>query len=389
MKVAYISVGGFSCVDISLLAELQKNADVYYFVPIMGKSLNASAINIGKQYPKTGLFKAEIYPELQRFETMIDLDKMYVLNSCGKHGWSIRNFWVNIKLFLFLIKEEFDIIHLTIYPYYFEFWKFFFRKKIVLTVHDPFQHSSEISKANNIYRKLSFSLFSNFILLNRTQKQEFIDFYHLRHKNIYDSQLSCYDYLHMYSDFKSNIIPTMKYILFFGRITAYKGLAYLLPAMQKIHQSFPDVQLVIAGSGKFPFDISSYQNLDYIKIYNRFISDEEQALFMRNSLFVICPYTDATQSGVVMSAFAFNKVVVATNVGALPEMVVDDRYGIIIPPCSQDAIEEAVCNLLSDDNKLKRMEKNIQEDYSYGENSWKKISKGVLEIYKDILNKRK
>ena len=389
MKVAYISIGVFSCVDISLLSELQKKADVYYFIPIMGKSLNASAINIEKQYHKTGIFKAEIYPELQRFRTMIDLDKTYVLNSCGKYGWSIRNLYVNIKLFFFLIKENFDIIHLTIYPYYFEFWKFFFRKRVVLTVHDPFQHSSEISKANNLYRKLSFSLFSNFVLLNRTQRQSFVDFYHLHQKNIYDSKLSCYDYLRMYSDVKSNIVTTTKYILFFGRITAYKGLAYLLPAMRKIHQSFPDAKLVIAGSGKFSFDISPYQELDYIKIYNRFISDEEQAFLMQNSLFVICPYTDATQSGVVMSAFAFNKAVVATNVGALPEMVVDGKYGIIIPPCDQDAIEEVVCDLLSNENKLKTFERNILEDYSYGENSWKKISEGMFEIYQDVISKKR
>ena len=37
--------------------------------------------------------------------------------------------------------------------------------------------------------------------------------------------------------------------------------------------------------------------------------------------FMVCPYTDATQSGVIMSAFAFNKPVIATDVGGLPEMV--------------------------------------------------------------------
>lgn len=46
---------------------------------------------------------------------------------------------------------------------------------------------------------------------------------------------------------------------------------------------------------------------------------------IRNCEFTVVPYIDATQSGVIMSAYAFNKPCVATNVGGLPEMVIDGK----------------------------------------------------------------
>ena len=77
----------------------------------------------------------------------------------------------------------------------------------------------------------------------------------------------------------------------------------------------------MAGGGKFHFDVSEYEALDYIGIRNRFIPDDEMVALIKNCAFMVCPYTDATQSGVIMSAFAFNKPVIATDVGGLPEMV--------------------------------------------------------------------
>ena len=57
--------------------------------------------------------------------------------------------------------------------------------------------------------------------------------------------------------------------------------------------------------------------------------DELSALIQESS-FVVCPYKDATQSGVVMSAYALKKPVIATRVGGLVEMVEDKKTGLLV-----------------------------------------------------------
>ena len=95
--------------------------------------------------------------------------------------------------------------------------------------------------------------------------------------------------------------------LFFGRIEKYKGLDTLLKAMPLVLNKKKSSKLIIAGSG----DLKPYKKLivpsiiKNLEIHNRFISDSELADFFRRSSFVVLPYKDATQSGVVPVAYSF------------------------------------------------------------------------------------
>lgn len=383
IKILYYSQNSFADVDLSLLSSLQKYADVYYVIPLRKGRLSGTAINIKKQYKKNGIFKASVYPELAHFSRLIDIDKMYVINCCAKSGLSLRHAYVNLLFYNFILKQKFDIIHITMYPCYFEFPIYLFRRKVVLTVHDPFPHSSDISIFNHIYRKIAFGLFSNFVILNKAQKKEFVEYYQLSGKRILESKLSTYTYLHLYD--KGNVACSSEYILFFGRITPYKGLDYLLPAMKIVHESFPDVKLIIAGKGEFSFDFTEYSHLDYVEIRNHFIGSAELTSLIQNSLFVVCPYIDATQSGVVMSAFAFCKPVIATDVGGLPEMVLNNKFGLIVPPKNSELLASSILKLLLNRSFLKDLEHNIHKEYSSGGKSWNNISKDLLDFYSDLI----
>jgi glycosyltransferase involved in cell wall biosynthesis len=176
-----------------------------------------------------------------------------------------------------------------------------------------------------------------------------------------------------------------RYILFAGKISPYKGLDYLLPAMEQVHQRCPDCRLIVAGGGKYHFDISHYQTLDYIDIRNRFIPDEELVTLIKHCAFMVCPYTDATQSGVIMSAFAFNKPVIATNVGGLPEMVIHQQYGLIIKEKNVNAIVESITLLWRQQDVINTYSEHIKQDYDTGELSWKKIAEEIRSKYATII----
>ena len=388
MKIAYIGKIQLSDADLSYLNSAQKLSDITYIMEVTPRFMKGPAYNIGKIYPHSGVFKAtEAYPEFEKYSRIIDVDKFYVVNTCGKF-WQLKAFWTNFLLLLFLIRNKFDVIHLTWPANVYEFIIYMLKRKIILTVHDPFPHTGLDTRIVRLRRKVAFRCVPHFIILNKAQREKFLSFYHLPSSAVIDSRLSCYTYLNMVEQ-DMTTVPEQKYILFAGKISKYKGVEYLLEAMKKVHDTFPDIKLVVAGSGKYHFDISEYAALPYIDIRNRFIPDEELVALMNKTQFMVCPYTDATQSGVIMSSFTFGTPVIATRVGGLPEMLGNGKYGMLVKEKDTDALYLGICSLLSDEEQLADYRKEIAKDYtSDGYLSWKTIAEELRESYLQMASRK-
>ena len=388
MKIAYIGKIQLSDADLSYLNSAQKLSDITYIMEVTPRFMKGPAYNIGKIYPHSGVFKAtEAYPEFEKYSRIIDVDKFYVVNTCGKF-WQLKAFWTNFLLLLFLIRNKFDVIHLTWPANVYEFIIYMLKRKIILTVHDPFPHTGLDTRIVRLRRKVAFRCVPHFIILNKAQREKFLSFYHLPSSAVIDSRLSCYTYLNMVEQ-DMTTVPEQKYILFAGKISKYKGVEYLLEAMKKVHDTFPDIKLVVAGGGKYHFDISEYAALPYIDIRNRFIPDEELVALMNKTQFMVCPYTDATQSGVIMSSFTFGTPVIATRVGGLPEMLGNGKYGMLVKEKDTDALYLGICSLLSDEEQLADYRKEIAKDYtSDGYLSWKTIADELRESYLQMASRK-
>lgn len=388
MKIAYLGKIQLSDADLSYLNAAQKLSDITYIMEVTPRFMKGPAYNIGKIYPHSGVFKAtEAYPEFEKYSRIIDIDKFYVVNTCGKF-WQLKAFWTNFLLLLFLIRNKFDVIHLTWPANVYEFIIYMLKRKIILTVHDPFPHTGLDTRIVRLRRKVAFRCVPHFIILNKAQREKFLSFYHLPSSAVIDSRLSCYTYLNMVEQ-DMTTVPEQKYILFAGKISKYKGVEYLLEAMKKVHDTFPDIKLVVAGGGKYHFDISEYAALPYIDIRNRFIPDEELVALMNKTQFMVCPYTDATQSGVIMSSFTFGTPVIATRVGGLPEMLGNGKYGMLVKEKDTDALYQGICSLLSDEEQLADYRKEIAKDYtSDGYLSWKTIAEELRESYLQMASRK-
>ena len=380
MKVAYISTPHFADCDIPLIGELQKKINLFYFLKVSESTKRLTLIKIESLNKRGGVYPASDFPELAYLANDIDLSKTYIVNLPGKHDWSISNLLAIFRMVCVILYLKINIVHITWPPRYGEFFTYLLRKHIVITMHDPLPHSSEDTWLNRFHRNVCFRLVNDFILLNETQKEQFIKTYRMEAKHVTVSHLSAYTNLQNVKPQKPNI---SNYVLFFGGISSHKGIEYLCEAMDKVCKNHPDTKLVIAGKGKIYFDIKQhaiYRN-DRLVLLNRYIDDTELVGLIRSSLFVVCPYVDATQSGVIMSAFALNKPVIATNVGALPTMVKDGQYGTIVPPKDAAALATAIDTLIGNPQKIKAMTVNIEHDYSEGKYSWNAIAQGIIDIY--------
>lgn len=124
-------------------------------------------------------------------------------------------------------------------------------------------------------------------------------------------------------------------ILFFGFIRKYKGLDILFESMQ--HLKSTNIKLLVAGEfyeDKKQYDdlIEEYGIKDSLILRTDFIQDSEVKYYLCAADFVIQPYRNATQSGVTPLAYHFEKPMLVTNVGGLPDLVPDGKVGLIAEP---------------------------------------------------------
>ncbi len=133
-----------------------------------------------------------------------------------------------------------------------------------------------------------------------------------------------------------------KIILFFGFIRHYKGLDILLEAMKELE----DIKLLIAG--EFYEDDKPYLEKikdlgirDKLILRTDFIPDKEVKYYLSAADALIQPYRNATQSGVTPLAYHFEKPMVVTNVGGLPDLVSNEKVGLVVEP-EPKAIAEGI-----------------------------------------------
>ena len=132
-----------------------------------------------------------------------------------------------------------------------------------------------------------------------------------------------------------NLDPDGKYILFFGFIRDYKGLDLLLQAMVNKEIKNENIKCIIAG--EFYGNKDKYERLikelgisGQLIMHTEFIPNSKVRYYFSASDLVVQPYKSATQSGVSQLAYHFEKPVVVTNVGGLPEIVEEGKTGYVV-----------------------------------------------------------
>jgi glycosyltransferase involved in cell wall biosynthesis len=308
-------------------------------------------------------------------------------------GFSLKNALSFKNIFLVNTIRP-DIIHITFsYPIFIFFGRFFISGKIplVVTVHDPKPHSGELKNNwRSIFEDFFYILLikkaNRLIVHSEKQKNELIE------RKIHPDKIAViphgdYNFFTSYS--RGNQVEK-NCILFFGRIIEYKGLEYLIKAIPLISKEIPTIKVIIAGKGNF----EKYQKLidtisnDYFEVHNHFITDDQVPEFFERAELLILPYIEATQSGPLHIAYAFKKPVVATNVGALPEVISHGKTGLIVPPKDIASLAEAIIKLLKDDTLRKEMGENAYRKMKE-QMSWDNIADKTIEVYNEAIQEFK
>lgn len=172
-------------------------------------------------------------------------------------------------------------------------------------------------------------------------------------------------------------------LLFFGFVREYKGLKHLIAALPEIIKRLPKTHLLIVGD--FGKDKQEYLELiaqnkmeDFLSIYDGYIPDREVEQYFAASDLVVLPYESATQSGIVQIAYGFERPVVATNVGGLPDVVLDEKTGYLVPPQNPEALADAVVRFF-EEQKAGEFAENIRKEAS--RYSWDRMRENICSLW--------
>jgi glycosyltransferase involved in cell wall biosynthesis len=161
-----------------------------------------------------------------------------------------------------------------------------------------------------------------------------------------------------------NLDKNYRYILFFGFIRDYKGLDLLLEAMSIPQVKALPVKLIVAGeyygnSEKYEKIIDKLAIKNQLVLHTFFIANEQIKHYFSVADLIVQPYRSATQSGISQVAYHFEKPMMVTNVGGLPEIVPHGEAGYVVE-VNPAAIAEAIIDFYSN-NKLDAFQEGLSK----------------------------
>jgi len=177
-------------------------------------------------------------------------------------------------------------------------------------------------------------------------------------------------------------ISAKRVLLFFGYVRRYKGLGVLIEAMKYLKDNMSDVLLLVVG--EFYEDESLYRQKvkdlgleACIRFVSEYVPQEDVATYFSSADVVVLPYLSATQSGIAQVAYNFSKPVIATNVGGLSEVVLDNVTGYLVPSNDPRALAQGIRRFYEEQREVE-FARNVQKEKR--KYSWEAMASAIENL---------
>jgi len=189
-----------------------------------------------------------------------------------------------------------------------------------------------------------------------------------------------------------HLAPGDPVILLIGSLSHYKGIDRLLHAFATVRRHAPQATLVIAGYALPEFDLPAHQRLaealgvaDAVRFVPRYLPAETVARWMDEAAVAVFPYREVSQSGALHLAQTFGVPIVASAVGATPEVIVDGESGLLVPPEDAEALATAILAILRQPELGRRLGARARQD-AMTRFTWPEVAAVCMERYRTLLD---
>ena len=302
----------------------------------------------------------------------------------------IRYLELLLALFIILIKTIIDrprvinyslIGSFDIVRYYLIFCQKALGCNIVLTCHDvlPFASSSQNDDTEMANRRKVLMIADNYLLHNEYSKKQLIDYFLVDEQKIVIHPFPIMD-LSKITSISEPISPKSDF-LFIGHLRREKGVDILLAAWELVHNVYPNATLRVAGN--LPkienLDLSRYKERSDVEFLLTFLSDEEYCNLIKSTRFVVMPYKNGTNSGVVSTVLSLNAEVIASDIPMFMENPLIDK-SLLFKSENTEFLSEIMIKVLKNNYKHEKKALSIKQ--------YKELfAEEVEKVYKTIVDK--
>jgi len=289
-----------------------------------------------------------------------------------------------LKLIKTIKAGKYNIIYIDMFDmsYLFPLLFLFRIKKIVYACHDFDIHVGfELGFIAFLLKKFNFRCFKNFQFFSKSVHNKFIEKY--PKKNTFMARLALKDFG------ESQVNPPTDKIVFtyFGTIRENKGVEYLIEAGNSLYETYKDKFIInILGhtSEWLKYD-KQIKNREAFNLDIRGIENHEIPNVFCSSHFIILPYKDVSQSGVLHIAYNYYTPAICPDFDGFREYIDNNETGYLFEPQNSDSLKKVMEKIIIDDNRdypkiksglNKFIEKNI---------SSKAITKEYIHFFNKII----
>lgn len=248
------------------------------------------------------------------------------------------------------------------------------RGRFALTVHDPVRHPGDSASAWTVRSNRALVRGAGLIFVHgEALREELLE--------LLEPSAPIVVVPHGIDPAALTPVPAGPSILFFGRLSRYKGVDMLLDAMADVWRRLPDATLTIAGAG----EIDDHAALADSRVDLRLghVADADVPGLFEAARCVVLPYRQASQSGVGSLAKAHGRPLVATAVGSLGELLADGS-GVLVAADEPARLAEALVTVLEDRELAQRLG-TAGARTAAREGSWDAVSGRTLAAYREHL----
>jgi len=177
-------------------------------------------------------------------------------------------------------------------------------------------------------------------------------------------------------------------ILFVGWLSPHKGPDILIRAMTKILYRVPDAVAVFMGTGESRGDLERLAKkldiINHIRFMGYIKEKIKKALIYNSSDIFAFPSTMTESFGLsCLEAMECGLPIVASNIGGIPDQVVNGLNGLLVPPRDPEALAEAIICLFKNKEMKKRM--SNEGKLRAQRYSWPRIAEKIEKLYFNLL----
>ena len=179
-------------------------------------------------------------------------------------------------------------------------------------------------------------------------------------------------------------VPDEPRVVFVGALERYKNIDGLAAAWRLVVRKRSDAGLIVVGRGSrlevieqllrdLPAHVEHHPELPPVEVAREI--DRARAL--------VLPSWPEGLGRVVIEAFARGRTVIATNAGGIPDIVTDDRDGILLPPGAVDALTVGIERVLADSALARQLGAAAHETSA----AWHQTAEDFARDYRDLVQR--